>query len=676
MDLKWAVVWLTWISLVVACAQAPTVVPERPELPEPPQVIPERDLFAEAEAHFHGEAYPQALELYNAFVSTQPGDSRVPAALMRLGDIYRLTQDYGNAATNYLTLIQNYPQSPFVPRARMELLRVRYADEAYEILLQEAQEILPELTDATDLTIAHGLMGEAHAALQRPVLAVESFFTALLHTPEDQRELLLSQLSGELEKLTGSDIALLLERLDTGPATGLLMYQLGLRHIEEEAFESALNVLNRFLMMFPDHEHSSEALLLTEELAAKYVFIPYTIGCILPLSGRYEAIGRQAMNGIELAMEHLLTEGLIPPVRIIVKDSGADPNRAIEAVHELYQDQVGAIIGPIVTAENAAHVAKEYGLPIITLTQKKGITAIGDYVFRNFLTPRMQVQTLVAYAVEMLDVKYFAVLYPEDNYGKTFMNLFWDEVLAYGASVVGLESYQADLTDFADPIKKLVGLYYPIPEDLKVDTFEDVDSLSLLDLGPEIFYDEGQSLDSGMEAETQASVDSDDESPRAIIDFEALFIPDAPPKAGLILPQLVFHDVKGIYLLGTNLWHSHKLLEMADQYAQGAILTSGFFPNLRIPEVADFVADFIAAYDKQPGFLEAVAYDSANMLFEAVHRSEARIRTGLRDTLSGLAPIAGATGQLSFNENREIAKPSTLLRVQKRHFVEVPLEDG
>ena len=89
---------------------------------------------------------------------------------------------------------------------------------------------------------------------------------------------------------------------------------------------------------------------------------------------------------------------------------------------------------------------------IALLTQKDNIVDTGDFVFRNFLTPRMQVKAIIAYAVEELGLKRFAILYPDERYGITFMNLFWDEVIAYGGSVVGAESYRLVQTDFIDPI--------------------------------------------------------------------------------------------------------------------------------------------------------------------------------------------------------------------------------
>ena len=94
--------------------------------------------------------------------------------------------------------------------------------------------------------------------------------------------------------------------------------------------------------------------------------------------------------------------------------------------------------------------------------------------------------------------------------------------------VVGVESYDPSQTDFAEPIKKLVGQYYDTPWDLKdiVRPPQDSDTVA----GKEQEISRG---DRGRR---------DDEGPEAIVDFDAIFIPDAPAKAGLIVPQLAYYD--------------------------------------------------------------------------------------------------------------------------------------
>ena len=70
-------------------------------------------------------------------------------------------------------------------------------------------------------------------------------------------------------------------------------------------------------------------------------------------------------------------------------------------------------------ALDAAKEAELQKIPIITLSQQDNIPEVGDFVFRNFLTPRMQVSALVSYAINNLLVDRFAILYPREKYGTT-----------------------------------------------------------------------------------------------------------------------------------------------------------------------------------------------------------------------------------------------------------------
>ena len=77
---------------------------------------------------------------------------------------------------------------------------------------------------------------------------------------------------------------------------------------------------------------------------------------------------------------------------VIVRDV-SDPSKVERAVDDLSTNsRVAAIIGPLVssTAVEAARDAQQRSIPIVTLTQKDGITGTGDFVFRKFLTPSAQ----------------------------------------------------------------------------------------------------------------------------------------------------------------------------------------------------------------------------------------------------------------------------------------------
>ena len=83
--------------------------------------------------------------------------------------------------------------------------------------------------------------------------------------------------------------------------------------------------------------------------------------------------------------------------QLIIRDSGGDPDLAVAAVRDLVLDhRVAAIIGPLsrVAAEAAAQEAEKLWVPIITLSQKEGVSEIGGYVFRYFLSNEQQARAL------------------------------------------------------------------------------------------------------------------------------------------------------------------------------------------------------------------------------------------------------------------------------------------
>jgi ABC-type branched-subunit amino acid transport system substrate-binding protein len=278
----------------------------------------------------------------------------------------------------------------------------------------------------------------------------------------------------------------------------------------------------------------------------------------------------------------------------------------------------------------------------------------------------MQVETITAYAVETLGLSRFAVLYPDDTYGHTFMNLFWDDLLRRGGKIVGLEAYDPELTDFADPIQKLVGRYYDVPEDLKplfVSMIEDMENAGIIPKEEPADESTGDQVSVSTRAEEESE-------PRSIVDFEAIFIPEEPKKAGLIVPQLAFYDIKNVLLFGTNLWHTPTLIEMAEQYVQGAMMPDAFYAESPSDQVTAFVEIFEQTYQEKPGFIEAVIYDSALMLFEVVSTPNIRYRSEIRDELLNL-DFQGVTGATRFDSEGEALKELHLLRIKGRRFVEL-----
>jgi ABC-type branched-subunit amino acid transport system substrate-binding protein len=265
---------------------------------------------------------------------------------------------------------------------------------------------------------------------------------------------------------------------------------------------------------------------------------------------------------------------------------------------------------------------------------------------------------LVEYAVLGLDYRRFAILYPDDRYGTRLMNLFWDELERLGVEVRGIEAYDPSQTDFADQIKKLVGLYYPRPEGESTDVLEGEKA--------------GEISPAGLNGE--ASEDQEEEEETPIVDFDALFIPDGFSQVGLIAPQLAYHDVTGVKLLGTNLWNSQKLVEMAAPYLQDAVFVDGFFSGSGLPLTSRFVRSYEQTFGGKPRYPEAQAYDTMRLLIEGLRQPEVTSRPMLRDALLGIQSLPGVAGTASVGPDGEVNKPPFLITIYKRRMEEVQVD--
>ena len=84
-----------------------------------------------------------------------------------------------------------------------------------------------------------------------------------------------------------------------------------------------------------------------------------------------------------------------------------------------------------------------------------------------------------------------------------------------------------------------------------------------------------------------------------------------------------------------------------------------------------FVDEFTAVFGNEPGFIEAVAYDTAKILFEIITRSETSYRSLIRDELLQLSEYPGVTGITTFRPDGDVEKKLYLLSIKGNQFVEL-----
>ncbi len=489
---------------------------------------------------------------------------------------------------------------------------------------------------------------------------------ALSLAKEEEKPPLIQAIENVLQKTSAKDIDEFRKIQNIHIPRPLLLYWLGINYGLENNMALSKETLESFLYQYPDHRYAVDAQELVQ-IISKSFFNKDTIGCLLPLSGKYAIFGQRALSGIQLAIQEL-SKKYSRPFRLIVKDTKADSDLAVQGVRELQLKNVAGIIGPLLAVQKAGQEAQQLKIPMIALTQKNDFPLLGDYLFANFITPEMQVETLGSYLFGNLGIKKVAILYPDEKYGKKYMNLFWDIADEYGVQVVGVETYNGKDTDFRKPIQKLTGAFFPLPEFLQLQ--ENLDDQVDSQIGTDA-EDIGSQIPKMLTVREQIEADREDKKEKVQIDFEALFIPDSPSKVKLILPQLVFNDALGMYIVGTNLWHHQSLLKDAKGYNKQAVITDGFFDGSRNLATAKFTKAFQTLFGNKPKFLEAIAYDTATILFEAAMSEGVDSGFAIKGALKGGRVFEGVTGSTVFDENGIAHRDLFLMTIKKGKFVEI-----
>jgi ABC-type branched-subunit amino acid transport system substrate-binding protein len=664
-------------------------VPQGDPFPKKPAVEARQDAQADqalAQAIQQSETAPrkQAAEAFLSVRKAYPQTTAGQEALYRAGVLFYDSQDYVNARKSFNELLFENPLHPQAPEAKRRLgraaLEVGAYRDAYQTLYSlaeraEGAERTQLLEDAAKAAEKAGLFGQA--------LRISVDLAGNAPTPEAQQAA-VARVQQLVEGRAGFvDVARVMEDLPTSnPAWPVLSFKLARIYYHLRDWTRLEETLNRFLAEAPQHPFAGQARELLARATRRVEVRPRTVGLLLPMSGKYKAVGEAVLRGMKLALSG-------SDIELVVKDTQGDVNVTGQAMEQLAFDEGAiAVLGPITSDESrrAALVAEELQVPLLTLTRQEDITDIGPYVFRNMLTNSAQARAIADFAMKQKGFKSFAMLYPNLPYGVELANGFWDHVVENGGQVRGAESYNHDQTTFTDEARKLVGRYYL--ED-RLDYVQGVREVQQQTSGQDAFR-------------KRKAMEKMKGSVEPIIDFDAIFIPDEWRRVSLVAPALAVEDIvtnacdardverirkttgkkdlRTVMLLGTNAWSSAKgasglpeLVERGGKFVTCSVYVDGFFVDSQRPATQRFVKAYRQANNNaDPGLLEAYGYDSARIVRQLLESKQApRSRNEFREALANVKDFEGATGKTSFDEKREAQKPLFLLSVSNKGVTEV-----
>ncbi len=629
-------------TFLFACAPAPTVKKE--SLPEADRIAIEiegderkmRDTFGAAEKAFNSGELIKAMSLFDAFVKKYPESDVTDDAYFRMGEISLKNDDTDGALGYFQKILTDHVGSDLVLEARYRLSLAYFSKGEFNDAIQSLKGLLESPLDKRRKIAALATIADAHLNLANAMEALRWYEEAIKEMPEEALEKKIKKRISTVfaDRISPEELAMVPALFKEGYVAEYGAYMLIHAMVDDGNYEEAKLEITRFLSETSIDEMKTKGEDLLQVIEQRMDVAANTIGCILPLSGPYAPYGKKVLQGVQLAAG-IFGGSAGPPINLVIKDSKGDPEEAVRAVEELVtQDKVVAIVGPLISsvAEAAAQKSQEMGAPMISLSKKFGIPETGDYIFRNFLTNRDQTKSLARYVINELGMKNFAVLYPRDSYGEELMHLFWSDITLLGGKVVGIEGYAPDQYDFGKELKRLVGMDKVNADKEEAKPFE--------------------------------------ERLKPVIDFDAIFIPDNYERAGLLAPQLVYHDITGVTLLGTNSWNSPKLISIGEKYVKGAVFSSGFYPGSTRQSTVRFVTDFESSFGEKPDTLEAMAYDATKMVVDIIKAGRARSRIEMRDSLLLIEEFEGATGTARMTDSGDVDKNIFILTVKGGEIVE------
>ncbi len=339
------------------------------------------------------------------------------------------------------------------------------------------------------------------------------------------------------------------------------------------------------------------------------------VGLIAPMTGDVKTFGDSTKAGAEMAAAEWNAKGGVngKQIELVLGDDKNDPAEASNAATKLItQDKVKFIIGS---------VASKCSIPISELAEKNKVLQISptstnakvtvdpwpggtrkQYVFRACFIDDFQGPAMARFAVETLKAKKAAVLYDNGNdYVKGLAETFKGGFEKLGGTVTVFEAYSINDTDFSALLTKVLA---------------DV---------PDILY-----------------------------------LPDYYNKVNLIAKQARDKGYTGV-MAGGDGWDSSDLVVGP---VEGCYFTNHYSAEDPRPESQNFVKAYKEKYGKDPDALATLAYDAANLLFNAMATAKSEDPTVVKDALQNTKGFKAVSGEVTFDENGNPLKDISMIMIK------------
>lgn len=636
-----------FFGILTGCASAPRKVP--------PAVAPvdAKKEFSKVQIEVAAGSDMTAVSKLKSLIEKHPRSDVADDATMLLAQIYYRKGKFDSAYQRYMSLVESdvfsVNEANAILGAARSLHKLGRLEESLALTIRGLK--IPGLSDAQRMELYRhrylvaGTLGDRMEAL-KALAYLQS------KEPPGPNKTAYQTRAQEIvmHHLNEKDLANVSSSSDFGFVAAQAAFRLGVLKLQQRDYDEARKRFRQAAQESQGTPLQAQAERYIEQIESRRRVDPYTIGAVLPMSGKYAVVSERMLNGLELGLG--IRGRNRTSLKLAIVDSESSISSATQAVEKLViEDSVIAIVGSLLsrTSEAVAMKADELGVPSVALSQKAGLTRMGNFIFRNAITSEMQVNELVRVAMEDLGLKKFAILYPNDPYGVEFANLFWTAVKSRGGSIAGAQTYASSETDFRAPIKRLTGTFYL--EDRKIEYQNRLKTW---------FQAQGKI--------GKRKSPPDDLLP-PIVDFDALFVPDSPKAMGQIAPMLSYQGVHNIRLLGANIWNTSEFIRRGQKHVEGAVFIDRTAVDKSAGIARAFYTEFQAAFGYEPGEFEIQGFEVGRLLRQVILEDGQRSRPGLAAALSQIRSFTGVAGVMTMNAQRELSPPLIPYTVKENSIV-------
>ncbi len=340
----------------------------------------------------------------------------------------------------------------------------------------------------------------------------------------------------------------------------------------------------------------------------------FSIGVVLPLTGRLtDSFNKPIQQGFELALNEINNaQSNGTKLKLTVRDDQSTVEGAVEAFNKLiHQDGVSVILGPATSSQTKEAFPRAQENQVVAMSPTsaaRGLSAIGDYVFRVSLTTDILIPKGIEATQTKLGYQRAATMYDETDLFSTDGDASVQEVLAAkGVEVVATETFQGGDTDFSEQLTRIQTL--------------NPDIIFVSCLSPE--------------------------KPGILMQGHQLGI-----TAPFIVRTLTAADVQA-----------------AGAAAEGAITFVGWGTAVDTPGNKAFVENYSAKFETEPTNYAARSYATLHILAEAIANAQSTDAAAIRDALASITDFDTIFGKFSFDANGDAVYDEKVLIVKDGELV-------